>query len=230
LALCQKSYDTDNVDKASNKPSNQITLPLQVATADHGDISSFIDSPSHQDSESPYVDVADGCTGTGTELPCEEELKYGDIDMVPNSAADGQAESTEEKNYPSWDEMFNELVAFKTTNGHTKVNAKSKLGRWVSGQRRHYGMLRDEDPTFVLDKNEKLETFLASSRDPPSSPSRSSTSPGTKKKIKKKKHPDAPRRFKSAFIFFSCEKHQEIRSNIKSGTKAKVMVRIVDCI
>lgn len=34
---------------------------------------------------------------------------------------------------------------------------------------------------------------------------------------KYKKAPDAPRRFKSAFIFFSIEKHREIRESLASG-------------
>lgn len=40
---------------------------------------------------------------------------------------------------------------------------------------------------------------------------------------KLKKDPNAPRRFKSAFIFFSTEKHKEIRKQLgKQGAKEKV--------
>jgi hypothetical protein len=40
---------------------------------------------------------------------------------------------------------------------------------------------------------------------------------------KYKKAPDAPRRFKSAFIFFSIEKHREIRESLQNaGYKEKV--------
>jgi hypothetical protein len=41
--------------------------------------------------------------------------------------------------------------------------------------------------------------------------------------IKLKKAPDAPKRFKSAFIFFSTEKHKEIRSQLMAeGNTEKV--------
>lgn len=42
-----------------------------------------------------------------------------------------------------------------------------------------------------------------------------------KKTTKFKKAPDAPRRFKSAFIFFSTNKHREIRENMKKNGKAE---------
>ena len=58
----------------------------------------------------------------------------------------------------------------------------------------------------------------------PSSPSYSSTKSGANKKTKLKKHPDAPRRFKSAFIFFSTEKHQEIRNSITKASEVKVCI------
>jgi hypothetical protein len=236
--LCQKSYDPRILDKASTKPSNQITS--QVSTADRGDIdiSSFkssietsldIDSPSNQDSESETPHVANGCTHI--ELPCEEELKDDDMSQTQNSVADGPAENTIRKRnykYPSWDERFNELVAFKRTNGHTNVIATSQLGKWITGQRRKYRLLREEDPQRVVVKFQELEKILGcprdTPRDPSSSPSSSSTSPRTNKKIKKKKHPDAPRRFKSAFIFFSTEKHQEIRNSITKASEVKVCI------
>jgi hypothetical protein len=43
---------------------------------------------------------------------------------------------------------------------------------------------------------------------------------------KYKKAPDAPKRFKSAFIIFSAEKHKEIKDNFaKEGRSEKVRVR-----
>lgn len=49
--------------------------------------------------------------------------------------------------------------------------------------------------------------------------------------IKLKKAPGAPRRFKSAFIFFSTEKHREIRERMgDESSKAKVRAsKIKDC-
>mmetsp|Transcript_8347 Transcript_8347/g.13065 ORF Transcript_8347/g.13065 Transcript_8347/m.13065 type:complete len:442 (-) Transcript_8347:1396-2721(-) len=40
-----------------------------------------------------------------------------------------------------------------------------------------------------------------------------------------KKAPDAPRRFKSAFIFFSIEKHAEIRENLKNSGQKKTSLQ-----
>lgn len=42
-------------------------------------------------------------------------------------------------------------------------------------------------------------------------------------RVKFKKAPDAPRRFKSSFMFFSTEKHKEIRKKLEAeGKKEKV--------
>lgn len=57
----------------------------------------------------------------------------------------------------------------------------------------------------------------------PAKPSRKKISRGPSSAKKYKKAPDAPRRFKSAFIFFSIEKHREIRENLENdGQKEKV--------
>lgn len=47
-------------------------------------------------------------------------------------------------------------------------------------------------------------------------------------KMKFKKAPDAPKRFKSAFIFFSSEKHKEIRCQMKADgiSAAKVNAKV----
>jgi hypothetical protein len=44
---------------------------------------------------------------------------------------------------------------------------------------------------------------------------------------KLKKAPGAPRRFKSAFIFFSTQKHREIRESMgEQSSKAKVLIQL----
>ena len=51
--------------------------------------------------------------------------------------------------------------------------------------------------------------------------------PASKKTIKYKKAPDAPKRFKSAFIFFSAEKHKEFKKELQQEGKT-VRVSSVD--
>jgi hypothetical protein len=52
---------------------------------------------------------------------------------------------------------------------------------------------------------------------------KSRTTKGAEVAKKYKKAPEAPRRFKSAFIFFSIEKHREIRESLQNtGQKEKV--------
>ena len=52
---------------------------------------------------------------------------------------------------------------------------------------------------------------------------KSRTTKGAEVEKKYKKAPEAPRRFKSAFIFFSIEKHREIRESLQNtGQKEKV--------
>jgi hypothetical protein len=163
-ALCQPSYDQHILHKTTTRTSNQITS--QVATADHGEISSFnsnketsLDSLSNQDSESPPF--TNGCT----ELPCEEELKYED--MAHNSTGDGRAaiplvlNKTRKKQFSSWDERFKELIEFKKINGHTKVPTKvGPLETWVSDQRRQYSLLKEgKDSLLTIDECEKLESI-----------------------------------------------------------------------
>ena len=47
---------------------------------------------------------------------------------------------------------------------------------------------------------------------------------------KYKKAPDAPKRFKSAFIIFSAEKHKEIKENFATqGRTEKVSVQVSNC-
>ena len=47
---------------------------------------------------------------------------------------------------------------------------------------------------------------------------------------KYKKAPDAPKRFKSAFIIFSAEKHKEIKEKLASqGRVEKVRSRVLAC-
>lgn len=42
-------------------------------------------------------------------------------------------------------------------------------------------------------------------------------------KIKQKKAPGAPKRFKSAYIFFSCEKHKEMKSLMGNASKVSFL-------
>eukprot|EP00550_Attheya_septentrionalis_P012107 CAMPEP_0198303528 /NCGR_PEP_ID=MMETSP1449-20131203/56933_1 /TAXON_ID=420275 /ORGANISM="Attheya septentrionalis, Strain CCMP2084" /LENGTH=183 /DNA_ID=CAMNT_0044006023 /DNA_START=750 /DNA_END=1298 /DNA_ORIENTATION=- len=130
-ALCQPSYYPHLFHKTNTSTLNQITS--KVATADHGEISSFnssiktsLDSLSNQ--ESPL-------NNGFTELPREEELKYED--MAQNSTGHGRAaiplvlNESKTKKFPSWDERLKELVDFKKINGHANVPQRSgRLGRW----------------------------------------------------------------------------------------------------
>lgn len=64
-----------------------------------------------------------------------------------------------------WDEKFNELRAFKDTNGHTNVARRSKrnpaidsLGEWVHFQRRQYrNLLKGENSTLTIARKKALE-------------------------------------------------------------------------
>eukprot|EP00978_Attheya_sp_CCMP212_P014282 scaffold36321_cov63-Attheya_sp.AAC.10 len=161
-ALCQPSYDPHSLHKTSTRTSNQITS--QVATADHGEISSTnssietsLDSLSNQDSESPPLNNG------FTELPCEEELKYEN--MALNSTGHGRAAIplvlNKKRKKKCWDERFKELVDFKKINGHAKIPTRDgQLGRWVSYQRMQYRLLKEgKDSLLTIDKRKKLESI-----------------------------------------------------------------------
>eukprot|EP00978_Attheya_sp_CCMP212_P034634 scaffold146159_cov37-Attheya_sp.AAC.1 len=111
-ALCQPSYDPHSLLKTSTRTSSQITS--QVATADHGEISSFsssidtsLESLSNQESESPPL------KNGFTELPCEEELEYENT--AQNSTVHGSAaiplvlNKKRKKQCRRWDKRFKDL-------------------------------------------------------------------------------------------------------------------------
>eukprot|EP00978_Attheya_sp_CCMP212_P006714 scaffold15573_cov69-Attheya_sp.AAC.1 len=160
-ALCQTSYDPHILHKTSTRTSNQITS--QVATADHGEISSFNSSieTSLKNESPPFTN---GCT----ELPCEEELKYDDMAQnSQNSTGHGRAaiplvlNKKQNKKIPSWDERFKELVDFKKINGHANAPTNTgPFGAWISNQRTHYRLLQEgKDSSLTIDRCEKLESI-----------------------------------------------------------------------
>mmetsp|Transcript_8345 Transcript_8345/g.13061 ORF Transcript_8345/g.13061 Transcript_8345/m.13061 type:complete len:461 (-) Transcript_8345:78-1460(-) len=73
------------------------------------------------------------------------------------------------------------------------------------------------------DSHDNFENDTSEGKSPgPSKSSRKKAARGPSAAKKYKKAPDAPRRFKSAFIFFSIEKHREIRENLENdGQKEK---------
>jgi len=168
-ALCQPSYDPHILHKTSTRTSNQITS--QVATADHGEISSFnssiktsLDSLSNQ--ESPL-------NNGFTEFPCEEKLEYENT--AQNSTAHGRAATPlvlnkkQKKTFPSWDERFKELVNFKKINGHTSVPQRfGPLGTWVKYQRAQYRFLKEGKISHLTsDKCDTLESIGFEFKSPP---------------------------------------------------------------
>jgi hypothetical protein len=63
--------------------------------------------------------------------------------------------------YPSWDEMFKELVHFKKINGHLNVVVRSGLlGKWVNSQRYQYRSLkRGKYSPVTIYRRELLESI-----------------------------------------------------------------------
>jgi hypothetical protein len=93
----------------------------------------------------------------------------------------------------------------------------------------------NRDPRWMeshhaLDESIFESTELLSAPAVTKPPTKKKVAAATKKKakgpafVKKfKKAPEAPRRFKSAFIFFSIDKHRQIRESLsREGTKEKV--------
>eukprot|EP00978_Attheya_sp_CCMP212_P029105 scaffold102372_cov43-Attheya_sp.AAC.1 len=63
--------------------------------------------------------------------------------------------------YLSWDQRFQELVDYKKINGHANVPTHSELlGRWITTQRRHYGLLKEgKRSPLTICKCKKLESI-----------------------------------------------------------------------
>ncbi len=105
-----------------------------------------------------------------------------------------------------------------------KSSAQTLNHRFPSIPNRHaMGRLDDEDDDS--EASHTSEEQLESSQTVDSGNNRDKKQPAGKKTLAKfKKAPQAPRRFKSAFIFFSSAKHKEIRAQLAdSGVAVKVI-------
>lgn len=87
---------------------------------------------------------------------------------ITNEVVISSKENDEDDNVTrslKWDEKFNELRAYRATNGHTNVPRRSKrnpandpLGEWVHFQRRQYrNMLNGKNSTLTIARKKALE-------------------------------------------------------------------------